>query len=109
MKSTMVASLKQRFQNIEKMEFLVIATLLDPRFKDKFSSDPETELCTTTTRKEELGTSATVKDETTASSHLPKRPCTDLWQSFSEILEESGACPIDFNPDIDTHVDKYPV
>ena len=26
----------------------------------------------------------------------PKQPCTDLWQSFTEILEEVGTGPTDF-------------
>ena len=40
MKSKMLKSLKTRFADVEKCEHLVIATLLDPRFKDKFFSGP---------------------------------------------------------------------
>ena len=40
MKSEMLASLKRRFSDTEKSKCLVIATLLDPRFKDKFFSGP---------------------------------------------------------------------
>ena len=36
-KSEKLASLKRRFSDTEKSKCLVIATLLDPRFKDKFS------------------------------------------------------------------------
>ena len=44
MKSEMLASLKRRFSDTEKSKCLVIATLLDPRFKDKFFSGPVKEL-----------------------------------------------------------------
>ena len=36
MKAEMLASLNRRYAGIEKSELLVIATVLDPRFKDKF-------------------------------------------------------------------------
>ena len=35
----------------------------------------------------------------------PKRPCTNLWESFSEILEEAGTSPTDFRSEVD--IDKY--
>ena len=44
MKSEMLASLKRRFSDTEKSKCLVIATQLDPRFKDKFFSGPVKEL-----------------------------------------------------------------
>ena len=36
MKSEMLSSLKRRFEDVEKQEELIIATKLDPRYKDKF-------------------------------------------------------------------------
>ena len=38
MKNKMLDSLRSRFNDIEEKDFLVIATLLDPRYKDKFFS-----------------------------------------------------------------------
>ena len=38
MKSKMKSSLTGRFSNIEESNTLKVATLLDPRFKDKFST-----------------------------------------------------------------------
>ena len=35
----------------------------------------------------------------------PKRPCTNLWESFTEILEEAGTSPTDFRSEVD--IDKY--
>ena len=39
MKNGMLASLQRRFAEIEETDFLILATLLDPRFKDKSFSD----------------------------------------------------------------------
>ena len=35
MKSAMLTSLEERFSDIEEIDFLLLGTLLDPRFKDK--------------------------------------------------------------------------
>ncbi len=40
MKTEMKSSLTRRFDNIEQNDKLSIATLLDPRFKDKLYSSP---------------------------------------------------------------------
>ena len=106
MKAEMLKSLKTRFANVEENEHLVMATLLDPRFKDKFFSGPEERAAARQLlekKKSELGgdLSAATRDPCPS----PKRPCTDLWQSFSEILEEAGASPTEFNPELD--IDKY--
>ena len=39
MKNGMLTSLQRRFAKIEEIDFLVILTLLDPRFKDKSFSN----------------------------------------------------------------------
>ena len=44
MKSKMLSSLKQRFANVEEHEELVVATTIDPRYKDKFFSKPTTKV-----------------------------------------------------------------
>ena len=41
MKAEMKSSLIRRFADIEDNEKLTVATLLDPRFKDKFFSDTD--------------------------------------------------------------------
>ncbi|XP_065891705.1 zinc finger BED domain-containing protein 4-like [Dysidea avara] len=38
MKSAMLESLQKRFYDIEETDFLVLSTMLDPRYKDKFFS-----------------------------------------------------------------------
>ena len=42
MKAEMLSSLQRRFDNIEEINELSIATILDPRFKDKFFTKAET-------------------------------------------------------------------
>ena len=37
MKAEMLKSLQQSFDNVEDIDKLCIATILDPRFKDEFS------------------------------------------------------------------------
>ena len=44
MKSEMLESLQRRFSNIEETDFLVLSTMLDPRFKDKFFSSSARDL-----------------------------------------------------------------
>ena len=58
MKSEMLASLKRRFSDIENNECLVITTLLDSRFKDKFFCSPSERAAARQmleNKKEELG------------------------------------------------------
>ena len=38
MKSAVLESLQKRFCDIEETDFLVLSTMLDPRYKDKFFS-----------------------------------------------------------------------
>ena len=42
MKADMLASLNRHYGNVETNTLLTVATLLDPRFKDKFFSKCET-------------------------------------------------------------------
>ena len=41
MKSEMLCSLNRRFCNVGNNQYLVLASLLDPRFKDRFFDGPE--------------------------------------------------------------------
>ena len=105
MKSEMVASLKRRFSDIEKNECFVITTLLDPPFKDKFFCGPSERAAARQVlenKKEELGEAG---GSLVAQESSPKQPCTNLWESFSEILEEAGISPTDFRSEVD--IDKY--
>ena len=45
MKSAMLDSLQKRFSDIEQTDFLVLSTLLDPRYKDKFFSSVNSRAC----------------------------------------------------------------
>ena len=44
MKSEMLSSLKRRYADVEEREELIIATTMDPRYKDKFFSKPTTKV-----------------------------------------------------------------
>ena len=102
MKSEMLMSLKTRFSDIEKNEHLVIATFLDPRFKDKFLSGPAERVAARQLLEKKKEESGEIR---AAQEPFPKQPRTDLWESFSEILEEAGASPIDTDSEVD--IDKY--
>lgn len=97
MKSEMLASLNRRYGDVESNERLVMATLLDPRFKEKFFSGVHK-----INAKELLDEKvAEFTDKPRAPS--PKCPKTDLLKCFADILEEAGV-------EVDTHnaiVDKY--
>ena len=103
-KSEMLASLKRRFSDTEKSKCLVIATLLDPRFKDKFFSGRVKELLPDKCWRKRRNL-VKLEKSWAAQQPSPKRPCTNLWESFSEILEEAGTCPTDFRSEVD--IDKY--
>ena len=53
-------------------------------------------------KKEELGEAGR---SLAAQEPSPKQPCTNLWESFSEILEKAGTSPTDFRSEVD--IDKY--
>ncbi|XP_003389647.1 PREDICTED: zinc finger BED domain-containing protein 4-like [Amphimedon queenslandica] len=91
MKKELLDSLNRRFCDIESNETLVVATLLDPCFKDKFfTSITEKEAA-----KELLITKITNNshDQDIEESIEPpnKLPRTTVMQCFDEILEESSA------------------
>ena len=99
MKKEMLKSLKRRFADIEINEYTALATILDPRFKNKFLLGLE-RVNVKMLLKEKLealeGTMTTI-DESKESSisleeELPpsKRQKTEMWKAFTEILEESG-------------------
>ena len=94
MKTEMLASLNRRFINMESNETLVLATMLDPCFKDKYFSG--------TVEKEEAkklliekvieNMVDTSHDESSEANIQPpeKRPRTEMMKCFEEILEEAS-------------------
>ena len=96
MKNAMFVSLTHRFKDVEQNIPLVIACLLDPRFKDRFfssvSQQAEARKMLIEKMEEEKARSATETIHEPPSKRA-NRETTELWQSFNKILEESGASP----------------
>lgn len=91
MKNEMKASL-ERFARSEENENLAIATMLDPRFKDKFFSRLAVSERVKSQVQEKLSSlKASCENPSNRLEPPPKRPCTGMWKSFSDILEEAGA------------------
>lgn len=98
MKSEMLSSLKRRHADVEEHEELIIATTMDPRYKDKFFSKPTTKLLV----KKLLIERCTEITESTADGPPTKRQHLDddhdvtaantskVWECMAEILEDSG-------------------
>ena len=98
MKRKMLDSLNQRFADIEETDFLALATLLDPRYKDKFfTSNSSRQYAKEMLLSEHTyfleGSEADETDESSA-----KRPTRDddenpnkLWGCLSEIISESSS------------------
>ena len=90
MKNEMKTSLQRRFADAEENEKLLVATILDPRFKEKFFSGPVvTERAKS--RVQDKISSLNIGSKNPNKEPSPKRPCTGLWKTFSDILEEAGA------------------
>ena len=96
MKTEMLNSLKTRYAAVEENEYLAIATTLDPRFKDKFFCGPSERAAARLLLEGKISPEAA--ESSTTKEPSPKRPrtTTDLWESFTEILEEAGTGPTDF-------------
>ena len=96
MKSEMLSSLKRRHIDVEEREDLIIATTMDPRYKDKFFSKPTTKLLV----KQLVIERCTEITESTADGLPTKRQHLDdilllpipvkVWECMAEILEDSG-------------------
>ena len=103
MKCEMLKSLKTRYAAVEENEYLAIATTLDPRFKDKFFCGPSERAAARLLLESKISPEAA--ESSTPKEPSPKRPCTDLWESFTEILEAAGTGPTDFIAGVE--LDKY--
>ena len=100
MKSEMLDSLNRRYGGAESNKALVLATMLDPRFKDKFFSGVHERIKAKELLDKKVA-EITSTDEPRVPS--PKRPKTNLLKCFADILEEAGV-------EVDTGnavVDKY--
>lgn len=97
MKGEMLASLNRRLGNIETNETLLLSTLLDPRFKDKFFQKPSTGVSARAILEQKVN--ALAKNRDTAEPELEpppaKQPKTAILKCFLDILEESGAITSD--------------
>ena len=90
MKNEMLTSLNCRFRDIESNETLVLATILDPCFKDKFFTsivEREDAKMLLIEKLSEMS-SHTESQETTEPPE--KRPRTAVMKCFDEILEEAS-------------------
>lgn len=90
MKREMLSSLNRRCIAVEANTPLVLATILDPRFKDKFFSGA-TERANARELLEAKMTAITATQPSQAPEPPPKRARTVTLNCLSEILEEAGA------------------
>ena len=106
MKADMLASLNRRYENIEANTILTIATLLDPRFKDKFFSKSDTKTKTVEVINSKLHEMNTDEDGV-APVPSPKwsRQSEGIWNCFSEIIKKSGAYVL--GDAGDTEIEQY--
>lgn len=97
MKKEMLDSLHKRFQGIENDKYTAIATLVDPRFKDKFfydsiSRDNAKMMLKNEVEKESTSTTRVrLEVEPPLSKKQKTSDKTVIWEMLSEIIEESGA------------------
>ena len=106
MKADMLASLNRRNENIEANTILTIATLLDPRFKDKFFSKSDTKTKTVEVINSKLHEMNTDEDGVTpVSSPKRSRQSEGIWNCFSKIIEKSGAYVL--GDAGDTEIEQY--
>ena len=98
MKSEMLTSLEHKFDEMEQIEELSVATMLDPRFKHNFFAEAETKLsarqylidnCGYTDDGNEPPNKRPHHDITQDSSD--QASSSKVWECFSELLEKSGA------------------
>ena len=99
MKGEMLSSLKRRFEDVEKHEELIIATILDPRYKDKFSATAATkefakqhiiDVCDEVSEVNDPPNKRQHTDDDDTSAYSSK-----VWECMIEILEDLGECSDD--------------
>ena len=103
-KSEMLSSLNERYSEVESNEHLVLATLLDPCFKDRFfSSSFKTDAKTLLETKVAEITSRST-ESTDTSNEPPPQKRTAIMKAFDAIIEEAGESTCDAAGSL---VDKY--
>ena len=121
MNREMLRSLEQRFCDIEENQHLLLASLLDPRFKDRFFNGPEQrqkakEMLLEELEKVSANDNAVIEVQdsgeeadtlTEPASKRVNRETTELWKSFQEIIEESGSQVDSGATNISSLVDQY--
>ena len=116
MKSEMLASLECRFNYIEQIEKLCVATILDPRFKHHFFTGTETQQltrqylidnCRYITGVDEYPNNRTWHDNhLTTFGGNSQVSSSKVCECFTELLEEAGATS-DLGGGPEAMVDKY--
>jgi len=100
MKSKMLSSLKRRFADVEENEVLIIATVVDPRYKDKIFA----KLATKELAKQSIVDMCNKIIEATDTEPLSKKQHIDdnsgsatskVWECMAEIFKDSGECSSD--------------
>ena len=98
MKTEMLTSLERRFDDIEESELLLIATCLDPRFKDKFFSSEVKGLARKCVIDNIADTDVEVepqskrpRTESSNDSSVDAASTSKVWECFTEILHDCGA------------------
>ncbi len=103
MKQHMLSALNRRFADVESNSSLVLATILDCRFKDKFFSGSIEKLRARRVLEEKVDRCTEQESEVREPS--PKRQKTTVLKCFSDILEEAGV--VDTDSTDKSKVDKY--
>ena len=94
MKREMLKSLRGRYGDAESNEFLVLSSILDPRFKDKCFSSGQVKTVARELLQQRLSALSTpvhASENIDSEEPSPKRSRTALLECFSEILQEAGA------------------
>ena len=88
MKNEMKTSLQRQFADAEENEKLLVATILDPRFKEKFFCGPVVTERAKSQEREKIS-SLNIGSKNSNKEPSPKRPCTGLWKSFSNTHDHT--------------------
>ena len=98
MKTEMLTSLERRFDDIEQSELPLIATCLDPRFKDKFFSIEAKRLARKCVFDNIVDTDVEVEPaskrphtESSDGSSVDATSTSKVWECLTEILHNCGA------------------
>ena len=113
MKLEMLTSLERRFDDIEESQLLLIATCLDPRFKDKFFSSEGKGLARKCMIDNIVDTDVEVepqskrpRTEFSNDSSVEGESTSKVWECLTEILHDCGATT-DSDSGKEIMVDQY--